>query len=189
MKFSHIHMPDMDLPHLHVPQLHIPHIHMPDEKTLIIGLSIAVIAAAAPAVANSFNFSIQGVVPGICEVTNDTIAATTTIDLDLTSAQAIGDLNYRCTNPAGFTRTISSQNNGQLVSGSQGIDYQVTHTGNGGLDFSNQQVNTPLVTNHAGDSVFASGETASISVTIPNLASDLFAGTYTDTITIDVTAN
>lgn len=189
MKFSHIHMPDVDLPHLHVPQLHIPHIHMPDEKTLIIGLSLAVIAAATPAVANSFNFSIQGVVPGICEVTNDTIAATTTIDLDITSGQAVGDLSYRCTNPAGFTRTVSSQNSGQLISGSQGIDYQVSHTGSGGLSFNNQQINSPLVTNHAGAPTFAAGHTASVSVTIPSLPNDLFAGTYTDTITIDVTAN
>ena len=157
-------------------------------RTLAIGLALT-FATADLAQANSFNFNVQGVVPGICEVTNEDIAATTTVDLEITSAQAVGDLTYKCTNPGGFTRTITSTNSGSLDANGQSIDYQVTHTGNGGLSFAATQLSSPKVDNLSGASVFASGETASISVTIPSLANDLFAGTYTDTITVDVTAN
>lgn len=158
-------------------------------KIKALALGLALFFTTTDAQANSINFDVQGIIPGICELTNDSISAVNTVDLEVTSAQSLGDLTYKCTNPGGFTRTITSTNSGNLEANGQAIAYQVTHTGNGGLSFSTLQLTTPKVDNLSGATVFAAGETATVSVTIPSLANDLFAGTYTDTVTVDLTAN
>lgn len=133
-------------------------------------------------------FQIQGDIPGVCQVTNVNVASTTTLDLNLTSAQSLGFVRYRCTLPSGFVREISSFNSGNLERAGQNIPYQLTHTGPLGLAFTATQLTSPIVTNHSSF-FFLFGPFAELSVTIPSLPNDLFAGTYTDTITVVVTAN
>lgn len=157
-------------------------------KALAIGLALT-FATADLAQANSFNFNVQGTIAGVCEVTNESIAATTTVDLEVTTAQTVGDLTYLCINSGGFTRRIQSGNSGNLSANGQNIAYQVSHSGNGSLGFNPTQLTSEKVDNLSGSTAFAAGVTETISVTIPSLASGLFAGTYTDTVTVNVTAN
>ena len=157
-------------------------------RTLAIGLALT-FATAEMAHANSFNFNIQGVVTGVCEVTNENIAATTNVDLNVTTAQAVGNLTYRCTNQGGFTRRIQSSHSGNLTANGQNIAYQISHSGNGNLGFNPTQLTSEKVDSLSGSAALAAGVTESLAVTIPNVSTDLFAGTYSDTITVNVTAN
>lgn len=153
--------------------------------SLLIGAAMTGTAKAD----SSFNFVVQGEVPLVCQATNNSISATETIDLTSTSEQTLGSITYTCNNPGGFTRTISSANNGALVNGSQSVSYQVAHTGGSGLNFNAKQLTAPETTNIGGSSSLANGQTGALRVTVPSLPTGLLAGVYSDTITVSVTAN
>ena len=157
---------------------------------IVIFLVILVLAFAVgrSSHASSFNFVIQGDIPGVCEVVNLSVSTTTTLDLSVTTEQLLGALDYTCSVNSGFTREIRSFNNGYLVSGGQQIAYQVTHTGKKGLAFAATQLTSPIIQSFGGGG-FGNGESGNISVTVPSVANDLFAGTYADTITVIMTAN
>jgi hypothetical protein len=158
-------------------------------KTTALALALTTALGMSQAQANSINFSVEGQVASVCEITNDSIASTTTLDLDSTSAQSLGNVTYTCSSPNGFTRRISSTNNGQMHSNGQYIAYQLSHTGNNGLSFGPEQLTSQKVSSISGASALADGESAALSVTIPSVPNNLLAGTYTDQITIEVTAN
>lgn len=159
------------------------------KKFTALAFAAALVIGAGSAKADSFNVTVQGVVDSVCEVTNDSIASTTTLDLETTSAQEIGDLTYTCTNPGGFSRSVSSANGGKLQSGSQSINYQVSHTGTGSMAFSATQLASAYTSGHSGSADFAAGQTAKMYITVPSVPSNLLAGTYTDTLTVSITAN
>lgn len=160
------------------------------KKSILTSLVMLLLAFAygKSANASSFNFVIQGDIPGVCEVVNISVNATTTLDLGITTEQLLGELDYTCSVNSGFTREIRSFNGGNLVSGGQQIAYQVSHTGKKGLAFTATQLTSPLIQSFGGGG-FNNGESGNISVTVPFVANDLFAGTYSDTITIVMTAN
>ncbi len=115
---------------------------------------------------------------------------------------------YRCNSPAGFTRTITSANDGVLVrTNSSGgtaneIDFEMQHGGGNGLDFGWQSLAGGKTDVFGGSTTFlnAGQGTAGLvsfrarGVLASNspqgaIGTTVFAGDYTDVVTIAVTAN
>lgn len=155
----------------------------------------AFLALSAAAQANDIVFDIQGEVPLVCEGINNSIAAVEIVDLTSTAEQTLGSITYKCNSAAGFTRTISSANAGLLIrTGSSGgnansLAYNLGHGGGSGLGFSATQLTTPVVTNLNGSTAFVNGQTGSVKFSLPALPGSVYAGTYADTVTVNVTAN
>ncbi len=138
---------------------------------------------------SSETFTVQGDVPLVCQANNNSVANPEIIDLTISAEQTLGSFTYVCNSAAGFTRTISSASGGFLVGGSQSLPYNVSHGGGSGLGFSAIQLTTPKVTNLSGSTAFIAGQTGSIRAQVSGSTSGLFAGTYSDDITLVVTAN
>lgn len=119
---------------------------------------------------------------------------------------AAGEATYRCNSVNGFSRTITSQNNGFLTLGGQPtndaarrIRFNMAHTGASGLSFSAQQLTAPVSNTFAGSTAFLAGETGEVSFQAFGVQGDVggngspgttvYAGDYSDTVTITVTAN
>ncbi|MEM9781721.1 MAG: hypothetical protein AAF899_04515 [Pseudomonadota bacterium] len=115
-----------------------------------------------------------------------------------------GSITYVCNAPGGFTRTISSQNNGFLFregtvgGGEDQIAYTVQHGGGSGLSFAERQLTAPEVSIFSGAPAFVEGQTGSITfrtfgvretTTNDAVATTVRAGTYTDVVTVAITAN
>jgi spore coat protein U-like protein len=114
-----------------------------------------------------------------------------------------GSATYRCNNPGGFTRTISSANSGKLVrDGSSGdalnsIAYTFQHGGGSGLGVAATQLTAPITSTHAGSGAFLAGQTGSVTFRVNGVqaapggnnapGTTVFAGNYTDIVTISVT--
>ena len=179
-------------------------------------LSTAMLTAApafaqtAPAPTNTLVYNATATVGSICGVyssagetipvnfnTLSTVATTTTVNV------GAGSATYRCNSPVGFTRTISSANNGRLVrTGSNGdasnsIAFTISHGGGSGLGLPATGLTTPIATNLGNG--FLSGQTGSVSFQVNGVfntnsnannapGTTVFAGTYTDTVTISLTA-
>lgn len=177
--------------------------------------TLAFLAAlsGAPLAAQTTSFELAAQVAPICGVYNST---GTTINVDFgalahvaTDASVnvgVGSATYRCNSPAGFTRTIASQNNGFLTLGgdattqdSRRIRFTIAHGGGSGLNFAARQLNTPVSRSYPGGTSWLNGQTGSVSFqafgvrTAPDANgvanTSVFAGTYRDTVTITVTAN
>lgn len=155
----------------------------------------AFLALSAAAQANDLVFDIQGEVPLVCEATTYSITAVEIVDLTTTTDQSLGGITYQCNSAAGFTRTISSANSGLLVrTGSSGgeansVAYKLSHSGGSGLNFASTQLTSPLVSNHNGSTAFVNGQTGTVKFSLPALPGSVYAGTYADTVTVNVTAN
>ena len=126
------------------------------------------------------------------------------VDTGTTVDVGAGSATYRCNAPGGFTRTISSQNNGYLFrSGTAGgsnnqIAYTMQHGGGSGLGFASTGLTSALVQNFSGSGAFLAGQTGSVTFHINGVSSvggnnspgtTVFAGDYADVVTIAVTAN
>jgi hypothetical protein len=154
-----------------------------------------VLALSTAAQANDIVFDIQGDVPLMCEGINNSIAAVETVDLTTTDPQTLGSINYKCNAAGGFQRTISSANAGLLIrAGSSGgsansVAYELGSGGGSGLGLAPTQLTTPVVTNLSGSTAFIAGQTASVSFSLPSLPDAVYAGTYSDTVTVNITAN
>ena len=178
--------------------------------------AIAAMAAtmfAAPALAdNSITYSLDGDVGSICGVyRHNGTAFVTNVpvnfnELSATSANVAasgGSATYRCNSAAGFTRNISSANNGVLRrDGSAGgalneIAYRMSHGGGSGLSFTAQQLTASKITNLGGSPAFLAGQTGSVNFEVTGVqapaggnqapGTTVYAGNYTDTVTIAVT--
>lgn len=166
------------------------------KKILATAAALVVGGFAAQASAdNSFNFTIEGQIPVVCQGNNNSIAATETVDLTIATSQTLGSVTYVCNSAGGFTRTISSQNSGFMFragtsgTGPNQVAYQLSSGGGSGLGFAAEQLTAPKVTNVSGSTAFISGQTGSISVVVPQPTGNVYAGTYSDVVTIAVTAN
>ena len=180
---------------------------------LIAAASTAFIAT--PALAdNSITYSLDADVGSICGVfRHNGTAYVTNVPVNFgeiatTSANVAvgaGSATYRCNSANGFTRTISSANSGVLRrDGSAGgalneIEFRMSHGGGSGLNFAAQTLATPKVTNLAGSGAFLAGQTGSVNFEVTGVQAALggnqapgttvYAGNYTDTVTIAITAN
>lgn len=114
-----------------------------------------------------------------------------------------GDLTYLCNAPNGFSRTITSTNNGYLVTAGGGannqISYTMTHNSSvSALNFSGEQLTAARTDTTTGLASFlGQGVSADISFSANGVeaaavagenGTTVFAGTYSDTLTIAITA-
>lgn len=175
-------------------------------------LLLAAVAAATfttPALAdNTLTYNLDADVGSICGVwkfdgptvqVNFGELATTSAEV----VQGAGSATYRCNNPGGFTRTVSSANSGKLVrDGTTGdalnsIAYTFQHGGGSGLGTAATQLTAPITTTHAGSGAFLAGQTGSVTFRVNGVQASaggnnapgttVFAGNYTDVVTISVT--
>ena len=117
-----------------------------------------------------------------------------------------GSASYRCNSPVGFTRTIASANSGKLVrAGSNGdasnsIPFTMEHGGGSGLNFAAISLATNKVDTLTGSAAFLAGQSGTVKFNVNGVGNGdsnvnnapgttVFAGTYSDTVTISVTAS
>jgi spore coat protein U-like protein len=182
------------------------------KKIALLAAGIAAVAAV-PASAQSLTYNLNAQVAPSCGVYN---AAGSTIPVDFgelanvstssTVDVAAGEATYRCNSVNGFSRTITSQNNGFLTldgntttDNARRIRFNMAHTGNAGLAFSAQQLTSPIAASFAGSTAFLAGETGNVSFQAFGVqgatggngspGTTVYAGNYRDTVTITVTAN
>lgn len=176
------------------------------KKIALIAAGIVAVAAV-PASAQSLTYNLNAQVAPTCGVFN---ASGSTIPVDFgqlatvpsssTVDVAAGEATYRCNSANGFTRTITSQNNGFLTLDGQAttdnarrIRFNMAHTGNSGIAFTAQQLTTPVSATFSGSAAFLAGETGNVSFQAFGAqgatGTTVFAGNYRDTVTITVTAN
>lgn len=146
-------------------------------------------AAIANGATDSDSFMITGEIANTCVLINNSIDPVSVVDLETTDSQTLGSYTYRCTNPNGFDRVITSANDGQLVGSYGQIDYYLAHGGGSGLSFSATQLTSPRTDTLAGSSAFANGQTGSVMFQLPSVPSSMLAGSYSDDVTFEIFAN
>lgn len=130
---------------------------------------------------------ISGTVGGVCTV--ETLTPNAVINLADHAPQQVTDVVYTCNSPNGFTRTISSGNNGFLKRGDAAIAYTIAGTGDEQLGFSSRSLNVAYVNSVPSFSALTQGATGKLSVRIGAVPDKLVAGQYGDTVTIEITPN
>lgn len=114
-----------------------------------------------------------------------------------------GSATYICNDRDGFTRTIASANGGWLTLGgtatadpNRRIRYTMQHGGGAGLGFAETQLTTPIVNTYNGG-VVPQGTTGSVTfrangvgtnIGTPTQSTTVFAGDYSDVVTIAIAA-
>jgi hypothetical protein len=171
----------------------------------------ALLSGSAFAQNNQLSYDLSAQVSSVCGVYNSTGSS---IDVDFgdlsntettaTVEQSAGTASYACNSPNGFTRTISSTNGGYLYrSGTNGgtqnqIAYEMRHTGTNGLTMNWTQLTGAANADLSGNS-FLTGVTGNVDFRVygvrsTNASADgasytsVFAGDYSDVVTITVTA-
>jgi len=113
---------------------------------------------------------------------------------------------YICNNAAGFTRSITSQNQGNLFrAGTSGgannaIPYTITHGGGSGLGFGATSLSGAKVSTFGGSSAFLNGQTGTVTLNVQGVqvasaansafsTTNVFAGNYSDIVYIDIVGN
>ncbi len=167
------------------------------KKLLMAAVAVSAISATPAMADDKADLSIKGNIALACTVTPD--ERDVVVDVNLTTEQSAGSLTYRCNGANGFTRTIASDNLGQLnnaAGANRGfIPYTVTHSGGSGI-----AINTPvsLATNFsntlASSAAFVNGQTGQLRLILAKPATatnanPLFAGDYTDVIRVSISAN
>lgn len=181
-------------------------------KSAIISATITALGAT-PVCAQTLNYEMTAQVDPVCGVYS---SAGTVIDVNFgaladvantaTVSVGAGSATYRCNGRTGFTRTITSQNNGWLTldgnattDTSRRIRFNIQHGGGSGLSFPAQQLTAPLNRNFPGNSTWLLGQTGGITFQAFGVrgapaangvsGTTVLAGNYRDTVTITVTAN
>jgi len=167
------------------------------KKLLMAAVAVSALSAAPAMADDKADLTITGNIALTCTVSPD--ARDVTVDLNSTTAQSAGSLTYRCNGANGFTRTIASDNAGNLnnVGGANrgSIPYTVTHAGGSGLAIATPvSLATPVTTALGSSGAFVNGQTGTLSLIVAKpasatLANPLFAGDYTDVIRVSITAN
>jgi spore coat protein U-like protein len=187
------------------------------KKMLFAGVAIAAAATPAFAQSSpTLTYNLEAEVSTICGVYSETGQASRDIDFGDLAATPVSTqleiagqpgerVTYRCNSPAGFTRTIESANSGVMVrTGSNGdalnsIGFEMSHpTGGSGTSFAYQSLTTPRVDTFPGTAPFLVGRTGNINFRVNgvgdvdpqnrSVGTTVFAGDYTDVVTITVTS-
>ncbi len=113
---------------------------------------------------------------------------------------------YVCNVATGFTRSITSQNQGNLWrAGTSGgannsIPYTIQHGGGSSLGFAAQPLTSAITTTFAGSSAFLAGQAGSVTLRVNGVqvasaananvnTTNVFAGNYSDIVYIDIVGN
>ena len=181
-------------------------------KSVILAPGFAAFAAM-PLSAQSLTYEMNAQVAPVCGVYN---SAGTVINVDFGSLfsvdpsttvnAAAGSATYRCNSRAGFTRTVTSQNNGWLTldgnattENTRRIRFNMAHGGGSGLGFAARQLTAPVNNSFPGNGTWLAGQTGGVSFQAFGVrgapaangvpGTTVLAGNYRDTVTITVTAN
>jgi spore coat protein U-like protein len=189
-------------------------------KTIIATTLAAAAMVAAPALAQEkpspagagLTYALDADVGVVCGVYN-TGGATVAVpfgDLAVRTASQRTEVSakivYRCNTVGGFTRTITSANDGALVrqgeatSGANRIAYRFSETSTDrNLSYRDGPL-TMVMSEHAGSQAFLTGVESVQSFNVPGVlntrggfadgapGTTVFAGDYTDTVTVSITA-
>lgn len=172
---------------------------------------IAGSAFAQQTPAGQISYDLNAEVGSVCGAFNST---GTEIDVDFgelantattsTIEQSAGSASYACNSPNGFTRTFASANGGYLYrSGTNGgaqnqIAYEMKHGGGNGLSMDWTQLSASATADLNGNA-FLSGQTGAVDFRVYGVRSTnsnangashttVFAGDYSDVVTITLTA-
>jgi len=180
-----------------------------------IALMTASLAAlgGAPLAAQTVTYDMTAQVTPACTVTS---SSGSSIDVNFgslanvppttTVTVAAGSATYRCNTRMGFTRTITSQNNGWLTldgnsttDANRRIRFNMQHGGGSGLSFPVRQLTAPFSRNYPGNPTWINGQTGSVSFQAFGVraapgsngvaGTTVMAGNYRDTVTITLTSN
>lgn len=177
-------------------------------------LAVGLPAVPGTAVAQTVTLNVNAQVPQICGTYN-TEGQVVPVDFgalaDILPTQFVqrsaGDITYRCNVAAGFTRTVTSQNNGWLTLGGQATTsstrrIRFTMQQQGADGFSYTQLTSPRVrtlVDAPRSRRYLNGQTAVIGFRAYGVrgpatnagppSTTVFAGTYRDTVTLSITAN
>jgi hypothetical protein len=120
-------------------------------------------------------------------------ASAATVSFNTNAAQTGVSLTYKCNSPTGFHVDFSSANQGYLVNTADStskIAWEGSQTGDHGLTTGTYSLSSPQTLNVSANPAFISGVTAQTYVTVPTATTAaLYSGTYSDTVTVAVTAN
>jgi spore coat protein U-like protein len=172
------------------------------KKHILSAVAVAALSAsAAMAQSSQVQYDLSAEVDTVCTV-NGTASFNSDIDFGelLTGSREIvrsgGGLNYRCNSANGFTRTIASANGGSMLRGGSAtgagneLPFEMSHGGGSGLGTGGYvSLTSPIVTSVAGSTAFIAGQTGSVNFRVTNIGNTLFAGNYSDTVTVSVVAN
>jgi spore coat protein U-like protein len=180
--------------------------------SLLLAASIAALAAA-PVGAQNVTYDVNAQITPVCGVYS---SAGTVIDVNFGSLADVatsstvsvgaGSATYRCNTRTGFTRTITSQNNGWLTlegnpttEANRRIRFNMQHGGGSGMGFPTQQLTAPLSRSFPGNPTWLLGQTGGVTFhafgvrAAPSSnglsGTTVLSGNYRDTVTITVTAN
>lgn len=167
------------------------------KKLLIAAVAVSALSATPAMADDKADLSIKGTIALSCTVTPD--ERDVTVVLESTAAQSAGSLTYRCNGANGFTRTIASDNNGQLNNTSGAgrgfVPYTVTHGGGSGLAIGTPvSLATAYTNNLSSSAAFVNGQTGQLFLNLAKPATatnanPLYAGDYTDVIRVSISAN
>lgn len=187
------------------------------KKTFALVASVAAIAVAAPAAAQNQNpvvHALTGEVAETCTLADfqpspiainfGTLSA---VDVGQQTEAVVNNVTVICNDPVGGTVTVTSANLGTLNrAGTSGgannsIGYTVAATGGNGLAFAATTLASPVSKTFSASPALLAGSgltfqfrangvrEAGVSGVNNGTRTTVFAGTYTDTVTVAVTAN
>jgi len=131
--------------------------------------------------------TIMAQIPPICTV--DTDSAEIGIDPQRSGEQSVGTITYTCNAIGGFTRRITSANNGSLRRGAQDIAYFISQTGTGALELPRTRLTSPVVSDIPASAVLTTGSSEQVKIEVPTPTLELLAGEYRDTVSIEISPN
>lgn len=173
---------------------------------MLISVIVAALAGTAPLSAEPNMIELRAEVASLCSATTaggETLDATTvTFEVEdgrIDATQREVAVVFACNDASGFTQTITSSNGGFLVrEGSAGgandrISYAVAANAPAGLGFAATQLLAPRARSIGGSGELLAGVPALLSIRLTDSdapgTSGLFAGSYSDTLTVSITSN
>jgi len=155
--------------------------------------AVAVSALAAPAFAQtSGNVAVSGVIENFCEMSVEASTAPLVISEYAAINQKIGTMNLRCNSATGFKVVPTSANNFALASDLHTIAYGLTAVGQAGPGSPLYPVSGLGFGANANNraATLPGGFSSDITLSAPQRTTEgLYAGTYTDVITLTISAN
>jgi len=182
-------------------------------KSVQLTLAAGALLAPCVAIAQTTRFELSAQIAPVCGVYSESgsvidvnFGSLSDVATTATVSVAAGNATYRCTSRAGFTRTITSQNNGWLTLGgtptidaTRRIRFDIAHGGGNGLAFGMRQLTAPLSRNFPSTPVWLSGQTGSVTFQAYGVraaptangapGTTVRAGNYRDTVTITILSN
>jgi spore coat protein U-like protein len=182
-------------------------------KLIRLALAGGALCASGAAMGQATVYNISAQVAPVCGVYSSSgpvidvnFGSLANVATTATVSVGAGSATYRCTSRSGFTRTITSRNNGWLtLEGNPTTDvtrrirFDMSHGGGNGLSFGMRQLTAPLSRNFPSTPVWLNGQTGTVTFQAFGVrgaptatgvpGTTVRAGNYRDTVTITITSN